>query len=155
MQTKLRLQSIGLLSMLALQFILGMILNLFVTLPNKHPGQMGNYFVRSGHSFAWAISFGGGVALFLHVLIAVGLLTGSIAFVVRAAKAHSKRWLWVSSVGLLGIFTAFSHGLAFLDFNKDIDSFIMAMGYIVATVSYVAGIFIELGLTTTAKKSAK
>ena len=154
MQTKLRLQSIGLLSMLALQFILGMMLNLFVTLPNKHPGQTGNYFVRSGHSFAWAISLGGGITLFLHVLIAIGLLTGSIAFVVRAAKAHSKRWLWVSSIGLVGILTAFSHGLAFLDFNNDVESFIMAMGYIVATVSYSAGIFSEL-MATSAKKATK
>jgi hypothetical protein len=146
MQTKLKHQSIGLLNGLALQFILGMMLNLFTTLPNKHPGQTGNYFVRSGHSFGWAITLGGGLTLFLHVIVAIGLLLGSTAFVVRAAKAHSKLWLWVSSIGLIGILTAFSHGLAFLDFNNDVESFIMAMGYIVATVAYVTGIFIELQL---------
>lgn len=146
MQAKLKQQCIGLLNMLALQFILGMILNLFVTLPNKHPGQSGNYFIRSSHNFAWAISLGGGVTLFLHVLVAIGLLLGSIAFVVRAVKAHSKLWIWVSGIGLIGILTAFSHGLAFLDYNNDVESFIMAMGYIVATVAYVTGIFTELQL---------
>lgn len=144
MQTKLKHQAIGLLNGLALQFILGMILNMFVSLPAKHPGQSGNYFVRSGHSFGWAITLGGGVTLFLHVIIAIGLLLGSAAFIVRAAKAHSKLWLWVSSIGFVGIITAFSHGLAFLDFNNDVDSFIMAMGYIVATIAYVSGIFTEL-----------
>lgn len=144
MQTKLRQQGIGLLTGLAVQFILGMLLNMFTSLPNKHPGQTGNYFVRSGHSFGWAITFGGGVTLFLHVIVAVALLFGSIAFIVRAAKAHSKLWLWVSSIGFIGIITAFSHGLAFLDFNSDVDSFIMAMGYIVATVAYITGIYSEL-----------
>lgn len=144
MHAKLKHQAIGLLNGLALQFILGMILNMFVTLPSKHPGQTGNYFVRSGHSFGWAITFGGGLTLFLHVIVAIGLLLGSVAFIVRAAKAHSKLWLWVSSVAFIGIITAFSHGLAFLDFNNDVDSFIMAMGYIVATVAYVTGIFTEL-----------
>lgn len=144
MHAKLKLQGIGLLNGLALQFILGMILNLFTTLPNKHPGQTGNYFARSSHSFGWAITLGGGVTLFLHVIIAIGLLLGSFAFIIRAAKAHSKLWLWVSSIGFIGIITAFSHGLAFLDSNSDVDSFIMAMGYIVATVAYIVGIFSEL-----------
>lgn len=153
MQSKLlRKQSIALLSMLALQFILGMILNLFVTIPNKHPGQFGNYFVRSGHSFAWAITLGGGVALFLHVLVAIGLLAGSIAFVVRAAKAHNKRWIWISSIGLVGILAAFSNGLSFLDFNHNVNSFIMAMGYIVATIAYSTGIIGELQIR--AKKAS-
>lgn len=148
MQTKLRHQGIGLLNGLALQFILGMILNMFVNIPSKHPGQTGNYFVRSGHSLSWAITLGGGVTLFLHVIIAIGLLLGSTAFIIRATIAHSKLWLWVSSIGFIGIITAFSHGLAFLDFNKDVDSFIMAMGYIVATVAYVTGIFAELQAQT-------
>lgn len=144
MQAKLRERSIALLTMLALQFILGMILNLFVTLPDKHPGQVGNYFVRSGHSFVWAISIGGGVALFLHVLVALGLLIGSIVFVIQASKARSKQWIWVSSIGLAGILAAFSNGLSFLDFNHDLNSFIMASGYILATVSYTTGIFLAL-----------
>ncbi len=146
MQSKLRRQSIILLSMLALQFILGMILNLFVTLPNKHPGQVGNYFVRSGHSFAWAITLGGGITLFLHVLVAIGLLAHSIIFIVRAVKLKSKRWIWVGAIGLIGIMTAFSSGLSFLDFSKASNSFIMAMGYVIATVAYAAGTFEALGI---------
>lgn len=144
MQARLRRQSITLLAMLALQFILGMILNLFVALPSKHPGQDGNYFVRSGHSFAWAITFGGGVTLFLHVLVAIGLLVHSIFFIFRAVKLGSKHWIWTGAIGLVGIMAAFSNGLSFLDFNKDFSSFIMAMGYIVATIAYAVGIFEEL-----------
>lgn len=144
MLSKLRRQSITLLAMLALQFILGMILKLFVTLPAKHPGQVGNYYVRSGHSFIWAITLDGGIALFLHVLVAIGLLAHSIIFVIRAVKLGDKRWIWVGAIGLIGILAAFSNGLSFLDFNKAFSSFIMALGYIIATLAYATGIFEEL-----------
>jgi hypothetical protein len=140
MRQDFRRQSLNQLNMLALQFVLGMILNLFVTLPDKHPGQTGGYIVRSAHSFSWAITFGGGVALFLHVLVAVGLMGGGIGFFIRASKKREKFWIWISGIGLLGIVVAFSNGLAFLDFNKDASSFIMAMGYIAATIAYVSGL---------------
>lgn len=152
-EQKLRGQSFGTLALLAAQFILGMVLNLFVTLPRTHPGQQGNYFVRSGHTFGWAITVGGGVALFLHVLVALVLLGSSISLFVRAVKSHKQFWIWVSGIGLLGILAAFSNGLAFLDFNHDSSSFIMAMGYILATVSYGMGVF--LGPTTQASQRQK
>ena len=84
MQQRIRGQAFGTILLIALQFVLGMILNLFVSLPGNHPGANdGNYFTRSGHSFAWAISFGGGVVLFLHVLVALALLGSSISLLVR------------------------------------------------------------------------
>jgi len=143
MKRSLRQVTFAILMMLATQFILGMTLNLFETLPAKHPGQTGNYFVRSGHSFAWAITFGGGIVLFLHVLVALGLLGHSIMLFVRSIKTHSKPWTWVSTIGMLGIMAAFSNGLSFLDFNHDFSSFIMAMGYIVATIAYGVGLFMQ------------
>jgi len=147
----LKEQSFGLIGMLAVQFILGMILNLFVTLPENHPGNTGSkdYLVRSLHSYGWAITIGGGVALFLHVLVGTGLLIGAITFLVRAIKSQQAAWIWVSAIGLFGIFAAFTNGLAFLDFNHDANSFVMAMGYIVAAVSY------SVGLTTPVSQKSK
>ncbi len=56
----------------ALQFVIGMVLNLFVTLPDKHPGANGaEYFATSLTSLGWALSFGGGWALFTHAAIAL------------------------------------------------------------------------------------
>ncbi|MBX4197109.1 hypothetical protein KW801_00955, partial [Candidatus Saccharibacteria bacterium] len=77
-------QSLGLLIMLATQFILGMVLNLFVDLPKANPGTTGNFGSRAIHGFIWAISTGGGIALLLHVLVAVGLLLGSLSLILRA-----------------------------------------------------------------------
>jgi uncharacterized membrane protein HdeD (DUF308 family) len=145
MNARFRQHSLVMLIMLAAQYILGMILNLFVALPDKHPGQSGNYFVRSAHSFGWAVTLGGGVVLFLHVLLGVGLIVRGIIMLVDAARNRSVPWIWVGAVGLLGIAVAFTNGLSFLDFNRDADSFIMAMGYVVATAAYFAGLFMRTG----------
>jgi hypothetical protein len=135
-EAKLRGQSFGLLSMLTIQFILGMILNLFVTLPKSHPGMTGGYGSRALHGFVWAISSGGGIALTLHVLVAIGLLVGSLGLVARAAAARSMPWLTVSILGALGVIAALTNGLAFLGYNNDVASFVMAIGFIVAATVY-------------------
>jgi divalent metal cation (Fe/Co/Zn/Cd) transporter len=122
--TKLRGQSIGLLSMLGIQFILGMILNLFIKLPDNPKG-LGS-----------AIKHGGGVVLVLHVLIAIGLLIGSISLIARAYAARSKPWLIASIIGALGIIAALTNGFAFVGNNNDVNSFVMALGFLVAATSY-------------------
>ncbi len=76
------------------------------------------------------------------MLVAMGLLVKSITFLVWTAKNHEQLWIWIGTAGLVGILAAFSNGLSFLDFNRDFSSFIMAMGYIVATISYVIGLCI-------------
>jgi hypothetical protein len=49
-QVKLRMQAAGLLIGYCLQFLVGMLLSLFVTLPSTHPGSTGSeYFTRSSH----------------------------------------------------------------------------------------------------------
>src|SRR5437868_807305 len=118
--TKFKGHSLGVLTMLALQFVLGMTLNLFVKLPAAHPGTSGNYGSRSWHAFIWAISNGGGIALLLHVVVAIGLLLASLSLVIRAASAKNKAWLIVSIVGALAIITALTNGLAFLGYDNDV-----------------------------------
>jgi len=120
--TVLRRQSLGLLTMLSVQFILGMILNLFVELPKNA-------------SLGSTLSHGG-IVLALHILVAIGLLLGSITLIFRSATAHSKSWLIASIIGALSIFVALTNGLAFIFNNDDVTSFIMAIGFIVAAAVY-------------------
>lgn len=126
--------------MLALQFLLGMILNLFVQLPTTHPGTSGAYISRSLHGFGWAITIGGGIVLFLHVIVAIGLLLASLSLVVRAAATKSGSWLLTSIIGALGVLAALTNGLAFLGYNSDVNSFVMAVGFMVAAVSYTTAL---------------
>jgi hypothetical protein len=153
----LKKQSFGLLSMLTIQFVLGMILNLFVELPKIHPGVTGNFASRAYHGFVWAISSGGGIVLVLHVLVAIGLLIGSIALVARAVAAGSKSWLSVSIVGALGVIVALTNGLAFIGYDNDVSSFVMAIGFIVAATAYSTALSFAVSpeTETEAAKSAQ
>jgi hypothetical protein len=139
-ELRIRGQSFGLLSMLAIQFVLGMILNLFVTLPKTHPGQTGNYFSRSVYGFEWAISNGGGIVLLLHVVVAIALLLASLSLVVRTINAKSSYWIVISIIGAIGVIVALTNGLAFIGYDSDVASFVMAIGFIVAGVAYGYGL---------------
>jgi len=138
----LRRQSLGLLTMLSIQFILGMILNLFIDLPKNA-------------SIGTTLSHGG-IVLALHIIIALGLLIGSIILIVRSSAARSKAWLITSIIGALGIFVALTNGLAFIFNDDDVTSFIMAMGFIVAAATYSTALtFTQASTVTKIEKTGK
>lgn len=129
----------------AVQFLAGMTLNLFVTLPSSHPGTTGNdYFVRSGYSLLWALSNGGGVALTVHACIALGLFLGCLTFFVRGVALRSKLWGW--SAGIASLFTlgALFNGLSFADYSHDFSSMIMAVCWLVAVATLATGLILSL-----------
>lgn len=120
-------------ALLVIQFIVGMYLNFYANLPDSHPGTSGSY----APSIPWAIAGHAGVALALHVSIWILLTIGSIALVVRSALSHRKALIVGTSLGLLFILMAGSGGLSFLNRGgQDKESFIMALGFILAIVSY-------------------
>lgn len=130
----------GLLVGYGVQFLAGMTLNLFVTLPKAHPGTQGSdYFLRSSHSLTWALSGVGGLALAIHVYIAVALLAGSAALLVRSIKAHKQSWVWSGGVATFFTLGALFNGLSFVDYNQDVSSMIMASCWLIAVSALVVG----------------
>lgn len=87
------------LGMLLIQFLLGMAVNLFVTVPSNHPGaNPPEYFGGVVSSVTWAI-LRGGLWLTLHaawglilVLGALGTLVQAIRVSVAAAVSRSPSW---------------------------------------------------------------
>ena len=139
--SKIRLQAIGLLFGYGLQFLAGMTINLFVSLPKSHPGTSGNeYFSRSSHSLWWALSGGGNWALTVHAYLALGLVVGSLSLLIRAAVYKSKEWKWAGGVAALFTIGAFFNGLSFIDYSQDFSSMIMASCWLVAVGSLVYGL---------------
>ncbi|HEY5319677.1 MAG TPA: hypothetical protein VIJ76_02265 [Galbitalea sp.] len=129
----LRAHGIVLLWLFGLQFVAGMVLNLFVKLTTHHPGTVsGDYFSRSWASLVWALSGGGGWTLVVHAGIAVILFLGALALFLRSFGRRGRGWRWAS--GLVAFFTlgALFNGLSFLDFNEDFSSMIMASCWLVA-----------------------
>ncbi len=141
MDSKLRLQSIGLLVGYALQFLAGMLLNLFVTIPTNHPGRnASNYFSGGFHGLGWALVGHGGWELSFHVYLAVLLVLGSISLFIRAIAEHNKNWSIVGAIAALFTIGAFFNGLSFINYNHNISSMIMATCWLVAVGSLAFGI---------------
>jgi hypothetical protein len=141
--SKLNRQAIVLLIGYLLQFLAGMTLNLFVTIPNNHPGNSGNnYFTRSWHSLIWSISGSGGWILAFHVILALFLVLGSISLFVFAVISHKK--VWIINGGLAATLTlgAFFNGMSFIDFNKDVSSMIMAVCWSGAVAAIITGLLV-------------
>lgn len=139
--SKLHLQSIGLLIGYGLQFLAGMLLNLFVTIPTNHPGRnASNYFSGGLHGLVWALAGHGGWELSFHVYLAVLLVFGSVSLFIRAVVERNKNWSIVGAIAALFTIGAFFNGLSFINYNHNISSMIMATCWLGAVGSLVFGV---------------
>jgi hypothetical protein len=127
-QAGLRQASLAILIVLAVQFALGIGVNLYVTLPAAgHPGHA-----------SW---FGNGALLALHAALGMFLLLASIFVLVRAIMARSVTLVITSAAGLVAIFAAAFFGSGFTDKLTDGYSLGMALATAVALVCYAIGLF--------------
>jgi uncharacterized membrane protein YhaH (DUF805 family) len=124
--------------LLTAQFLFGMALNLFITLPRSHPGaNPGEYFSGSLQSVVWAL--GSGIWLLLiHVIVALLILANAIALVVQAIRERRRSAIVLAVFGLLGVVFAGFNGASFLDFNFDFSSMLMSAGFALALLCDVA-----------------
>jgi hypothetical protein len=127
---------------LALQFLLGMLVNLFVQIPAAHPGANGGYFAGVPRVVAWALG-AGAFALRLHVALGIALFVAGIVLLGMAIGARRRAWVWSATLGLFGVFGAAGNGASFLIFHHDFSSFLMSLGFTIAAAAYVAGICAE------------
>lgn len=131
----------GLLVGYGLQFLAGMLLNLFVTLPTTHPGSSDSAYVsRSSHGLVWALSGHGGWELSLHAYLALVLVVGSIGLCAHAIRLGNKGWSLAGGIAALFTLGAFFNGLSFIDYNKNLSSMIMATCWLVAVGALIAGL---------------
>jgi len=128
----------GLLVALLVQFGLGMYVNLFANIPLNHPGHGANdFFAGSYHSVAWAetsphapliLAFHGGLGLLLVV--------GSLWLAVLAVRGRRTGFVWAGVLGALCIIGAGFNGASFLNYNKDANSYVMALLFAAAVLCY-------------------
>lgn len=118
------------------QFAVGMVTNLFVTVPAHHPGaHAANYFSGVGTVVSWAISQAT-PALAAHAALGVTLVAA--ALVVLGLSIPTRRAATVASavVGLLAIIGAGFNGASFLNYGHNVSSLIMALLFAVAVLAY-------------------
>ena len=117
---------LGMLGLLAMQFLLGMELNLYVTIPPFGAGM--------------AAMMRTGPLVMMHMMLGM-ILAGGALLALAMALPWGRRAVGCAAAGLAGILVAGLGGLLFLmDGQGNGASYLMAVGFLVAVAGYVAEI---------------
>jgi len=118
---RLRGASLGVVVMLIIQFILGMIYNLYGTAPTS----------------AKPIGLFSSPTIALHVVVGILLGLAAIAQLVRAIGARHSLTIWLSALGLLSIIGAGFAGLGFSGSGANGASLGMSLAFAAALACYL------------------
>ena len=130
---RIRTSSLGTVAMLILQFILGIIYNLYGTAPTS---------TKSVGLFS-------SPDLALHVILGVLLVIAAIGQLVRAIGVRHRLTIWLSAVGLVAILAAGFAGLGFTGNGAAGASLGMSLAFAVALACYVVLVFVLPSSSTT------
>ena len=139
---RLRGLTIVILVLLAAQFLLGMAVNLFVTIPINHPGaRPPEYFSGVFQSVQWAVtSPSSPLWLLLHASLGLALVVLSLVLLLSAIIARKGGWIAVAIIGFIGVLGAGFNGGSFLNYNENFSSMLMSVGFILAMLTYSLGV---------------
>ncbi len=125
------------------QTAIGMVVNLYVTVPAHHSGaHPANYVTGSLQSVAWALGHGA-AALAIHATLGLALVAIAVWVALRAVKLRPG---WVAFTAVLGALLAIGagfNGASFLDFNNDISSLLMALLALGSLSCYLVGLYLQ------------
>ena len=136
----LSLGALVMLSLLLVQFLAGMFVNLYVGIAPGHPGATESPLVGAVLGVAWAIATGV-PALAFHTALGLLLTAGSVALLALAVLAGARMLVATTLVGLLGVLGAGLNGIGFLNYGIDKATYLMSVGFSVAVAAYVATLF--------------
>ena len=129
---RLRTSSLGAVAMLIIQFILGIIYNLYGTAPTSTK----------------SIGLFSSPDLALHVILGILLVIAGIGQLVQAIGTRHRLAISLSAVGLVAILAAFGAGLGFSGSGAAGASLGMALAFAVALACYVVLVFALPSSTT-------
>jgi hypothetical protein len=122
---RLRGSSLGVVVMLIIQFILGMIYNLYGTAPTSTK----------------SIGLFSSPDLALHVVLGILLFIAAVGHLIRTIGARHALSIWLSAIGLLSILGAGLAGLGFTGSGANGASLGMSLAFAVALACYVILVF--------------
>jgi hypothetical protein len=133
---------LGAILLVLVQAGLGMVVNLYVTVPAHHPGaHSANYFAGSLHSVAWAIAHSG-AALVVHTtlgLASVVFVVGTAVHALRSGRRAVGGWSALAGLFVIG---AGFNGASFLDYAHNLNSLIMALLALAAIGCYATALML-------------
>ena len=126
---------------LFVQYLLGIAVNLFVTIPTSHPGaRPPEYFGGVVQSVTWAM-LQGPILLQAHAGFGLLLVVGTAAVAVRAWPLGGRMLRWTTVLGAVSVLAAGFNGGSFLNYNEDFSSMIMASLFALAVACYILALY--------------
>ena len=130
---RIRISSLGAVAMLLIEFILGIVYNLYGTAPTAK---------KSVGLFSSPV-------IALHVIVAILLVIAAVGQLIRAIGTRHRLAIWMSAVGLLGILGAGFAGLGFTSKGAAGASLGMSLAFAVSLACYVVLVFALPSSSTT------
>ena len=128
--------------LLLIQYLLGMAVNLYVTLPGQHPGAGArDYFTGAASGLAWVIPHGPAWAA-AHAAFGLALVLAALASIALTRRDRSRPATVTSALGALAILGAGFNGASFLNYGHASSSMIMAGLWALALACYITGVFL-------------
>jgi len=125
----IQIRAYFILGFLVVQYLLGMAANLFVTFPDT-----------KNASTQWEFAKAQPLVI-LHIIVAVFLIIGGTVLLIQAIRRKNKQWIIVGIIGLVGLLGASITGARFIPTQQNVYSYIMAIAFILAFVSYGWGLY--------------
>jgi len=135
---RIRYASLGLVSMLIIEFILGVVYSLYGTAPAPHK----------------SIGLFSSPVLALHVVLGILLFVAAVMLLVRSIGARHGLAIWMAAVGLAGIIAAGGAGLGFTGNGDNGASLGMAIAFAISLACYVAVLVVLPGAGPDAGRSS-
>jgi hypothetical protein len=130
------------LTLLAAQFLIGMLVNFFIAVPDQHPGANApEYFGGVTAGVWWALEYTSAWELQLHVVVGLLLALASVALLVFAVVLRRRAWIIATVLGFIGVFGAGFNGASFMNYGHDFSSLLMSIGFLMALISYALGLY--------------
>lgn len=136
-----RIGALTTLFLLLAQFLVGMVINIYVAIPPGHPGGSSSFLEGAVPGTVWAIT-AGRPALAVHTVLGILLAVGAIALLLLALASRQRAWTTAAGLGLLGMLAAGVGGIGFLNYGRDYATLLMAAGFTLAAGSYMAALFV-------------
>ncbi len=129
--TKLRTTIILTISLLVAQFVIGMAVNLFSVFPSSNSANSADQTIVQG-------IIGTGPGLVIHAITGLAILALSGTTVYFSIRTRVSRVMALAALGLASVILALIGGVSFVlsSFENNLDSFLMALGFILAITSY-------------------
>ena len=103
---------------LAIQFLLGMYINLYVNFPTGGPA--------ADWSFAWHTW-----PVAAHIILGTLILLFSINTLVQAIRLKNRHWIKFASIGVAAMLLSVLGGERFITTQNDLGSYFMSFGFLV------------------------